>query len=336
MARIMITGASGYIGSALVDHLLKENHQVVAVDWMIFGTFALKPFFDNPNFELLHQDVREMPVSAFRGIDMICDLAGLPNVQCCALDPVLSREINVHARTRVARIAKAMGVRRYIALTSCEAYDVGAGLPADEDAPLHTNSVYARANLELEQALMEASSPEFTATVLRTGSVYGLSRRMRYDLIANVLALHAHMGRKFIFPGNPQSTLPFIHVRDVARAVLATLRASHGEVSGRIFNLASQSLSFEQLAQFAHEVLPQKVDFQFVASTEIYPEATVSGDALKAHTEFSPKISVDQGMLEVFIALKGGRSEVDETTNTAKFYRSLIKKSSTNPAIRHY
>lgn len=328
MARIMVTGASGYIGSVLVDHLLKENHQVLAVDWMIFGGFPLEPFLDNPNFELLHQDIREIPVRTFRGVDMICDLAGLPNEQCCALDPDLSREINVHARARVARIAKAMGVKRHIALTSCEAYDVAAGKTADERSPLRTGSVYMRANQELENSLLGTSTEEFSATILRTGSVYGLSRRMRFDAIANAAALHAHMARRFRLPGSPQCTLPFIHVRDVARAILAALIAPLEDVAGRVFNLASQSLSFAEIVEMASEVLGEEMQFDFAASTEVYPETNVSFEAFQAHTGFVPRISVDQGMLEVFIALKGERTEANTATNTAKFYRELIKQGS--------
>ncbi|MCP5081718.1 MAG: SDR family oxidoreductase [Alphaproteobacteria bacterium] len=334
MARIMVTGASGYIGSVVVDHLLKENHQVLAVDWMIFGSFALKPFLDNPNFELLHQDIREIPVRTFRGVDMVCDLAGLPNEQCCALDPDLSREINVHARARVARIAKAMGVKRHIALTSCEAYDVAAGETADEQSPLHTNSVYMRSNQELENTLLSASTEEFSVTILRAGSVYGLSRRMRFDAIANVVALRAHRKRRYTLPGNPKCTLPFIHVRDVARAILATLVAPLEDVSGRAFNLASQSLSFAELMEVAAEVLAEEIEFDFAASTEVYPEANVSYEALPAHTGFVPRISVDQGMLEVLIALKGGRTEPNNATNTAKFYRALIKQGGQSEAHR--
>ena len=334
MARIMVTGASGYIGSVVVDHLLKENHQVLAVDWMIFGGFPLKPFHDNPNFELLHQDIREIPVRTFRGVDMVCDLAGLPNEQCCALDPDLAREINVHARARVARIAKAMGVKRLIALTSCEAYDVAEGETADEHSPLRTNTVFMRSNQEFETTLLAASAKDFSTTILRTGSVYGLSRRMRFDAMANVAALHAHMKRRFAVPGNPNCTLPFIHVRDVARAITSTFDAPLEEVSGRVFNLASQSLSFAELMETAVDVLDKEMEFDFVASTEVYPETDVSFEALQAHTGFVPRISVDQGMLEVFIALKGGRTEATMATNTARFYRALIKQGSQSEASR--
>ncbi len=334
MARIMVTGASGYIGNVLVDKLLKENHQVVAVDWMIFGGFPLRPFLENPNFELLNQDIREIPVRAFRGVDMICDVSGLPNEQCCALDPVLTREINVQARARIARISKAIGVKRHVTLTSCEAYNVPCGETATEHSPVRGKSPYTKSNNALEHAVLSSAADGFCPTILRVGSVYGLSRRMRFDTLVNLIALHAHLGRSFTLPGTEQNSLPVIHVRDVARGVLATLEASETEVSGQMFNLGSANLTFADMAEQANQVFPDKVSFDYAPSTETFPEAKVSFDALSNSTEFSPRISLDQGMMEVLIALKGGRTELDETTNTAKFYRSLIKKGAAREGRR--
>lgn len=334
MARIMVTGASGYIGSVLVDHLLKDNHQVVAVDWMIFGGFPLKPFLDNPNFELLHQDIREIPVRAFRGIDTICDVAGLPDAACCAVDPVLSREINAHARARIARIAKAMGVKRHIVLTSCEPQGC---LPEDVQSTRSAQTArnaYAHANGTLEQSVLEASAEEFSATVLRVGSVYGLSRRMRFDVLANLAALHAHRNRTFALPTGSQFIQPFIHVRDVARAALATLKAPQSSVSGQMFTLASQTGEVSQLIAEAASALPQPLNCVRAEDALALPSVHDATPPLQEAIGFEPRITLEQGMLEVFIALKGGRVQLSETTNTAKFYRSLVKTTDENGARR--
>ena len=245
----------------------------------------------------------------------------MPNEQTCALDPVLAREINVEARARIARIAKAMGVRRHIALTSSETV---AG----------SKSVYARCNRKLEEAILAASDDGFCTTILRAGSVYGLSRRMRFDVIANVAALHAHMGRRLTLPGSSQLTLPFIHVRDVARAVLSTIDAPTEEVAGNLFALGSQTLSMAELMEQAQQTFPEKLDYVFSRRDETAPEITVSLDEFQESTGFSPRITLDQGLLEVFIALKGGRTQLGETTNTARFYRALINRSEQNRAHR--
>lgn len=335
MARIMVTGASGYIGNVLVDLLLKQNHQVVAVDWMVFGDFPLKPFTENPNFELLRQDIRTIPVSAFRGVDMVCDAAGLPNEPTSALDPILTREINFQARARLARISKAMGIRRHIVLTSCETYEGNDGAPATEHSPLSVVSLYAQHNKSLEESVLSAASEGFCASVLRIGAVYGLSRRMRLDGVVGLIALHAYSGRGHLtLPGSPQSALPCIHVRDVSRAILATLDADEGKVSGKAFNVGSQCLTLADLLKEADRVFSETTDIRFAPSTETVSEAMVSFGALAECTGFMPRITVDQGLLEVLIALKGGRTQPNEATNTAKFYRSLIKKGTEREA-RH-
>ncbi len=313
MARVMVTGANGYIGSVLVDHLLKENHQVVAVDWMIYGAFPLKPFHDNPGFELHQQDLRTLPVSAFRGIDILVDASGLPNEQTCAVDAALSKEINIQARARIARIAKAMGVRRHVTLTSAE--------------PPAGKGIYGRCNEHLERSVLAGAADDFCTTVLRAGSVYGLSRRMRFDLMANVVALHAHMGRRVTFPGSAQTALPFIHVRDLARAVVAVIGAPESEISGKVFTVASQIQTLGELLGEAAALFPGKIDYVFSRPADSPHALDLSAAAFQDVTGFAPRITLDQGLLEVFIALKGGRTQLGETTNTAKFYRALIKKT---------
>ncbi|MEM8689574.1 MAG: NAD(P)-dependent oxidoreductase [Pseudomonadota bacterium] len=313
MARVMVTGANGHIGSVLVDHLLKENHQVVAVDWMIYGAFPLTPFQDNPGFELLQQDLRTLPVSAYRGIDIVVDASGLPNEQTCTVDPALAKEINVQARARIARIAKAMGVRRHIALTSAEP-------PTGKD-------LYGRCNAQLEQTVLSAAADGFSTTVLRAGSVYGLSRRMRFDVMANVVALHAHMGRRVTFPGSAQTALPFIHVRDLARAAVSAIAAPEAVLSGQVFTVASQIQTLQELLAEASEIFPGKIDYVFSRPADGQHALDMTVPAFQDATGFAPRITLDQGLLEVFIALKGGRTKLGETTNTAKFYRSLIKKT---------
>ncbi|MEM1199458.1 MAG: SDR family oxidoreductase, partial [Pseudomonadota bacterium] len=256
---------------------------------------------------------RTLPVSAFRGVDIVVDTSGLPNEQTCSVDPALSKEINIQARARIVRIAKAMGVRRHVALTSAEP-------PAGKD-------VYGRCNGHLEHAVLEGAADGFSTTVLRAGSVYGLSRRMRFDVMANVVALHAHMGRRVTFPGSAQTALPFVHVRDLARAIVSTIAAPEGEMSGQVFTVASQVQTLQELLAQAAEIFPGKIDYVFSRPSDSPHALDMSVPAFQDATGFSPRITLDQGLLEVFIALKGGRTQLGDTTNTAKFYRSLIKKT---------
>ncbi len=326
MARILVTGASGYIGNVLVDQLLKTGHQVTGLDWMVFGGFPLKPFRNDPNFELLQQDLREIPARALRNIDMVCDLAALPNEACCDLDPALAREINLLARSRLARISKAMGVKRYICLTSCCHYDPAAGNEADEETPLAAPSTYAKYNKDVEESLLAASTRDFSVTVLRAASTYGLSRRMRFDLMANAVMLQAFKTGKMSIRGNGEQSLPLIHVRDLGRAIDTVLKAPTAKVRGQVFNAASENKSVREVAEAAEAALPKQLAIGHLPVETEPPIQTVATTKLSEHTGFEPRITLEQGMMEIYIALQGGRIEPSVSAHTAKLHEGLIGK----------
>lgn len=325
MARILVTGAGGYIGNVVVDQLLKANHQVVAADWMVFGEFPLKPFRDNPNFELLRQDIRTLPARTLRGIDTVCDLAALPNEPCCALDPDLAREINHLARARIARIAKAMGLSRFITLTSALHYEAGDGEVVDETCEICTDTKYSEFNQKTENVLFGSSSKDFAVTVLRSASVYGLSRRMRFDLIANAMILHAHKTQSLTISGDGSARSTFIHVRDLARSICEIIDAPAEKVAGQIYNVGGQNLSVSELAKTIASNLPEGAKTTYLHSDELYPTHKVSFDKIKSDLGFEPRISIAQGVMELHIALKGNRVEPTINTHTQKLYAEFFK-----------
>ena len=166
MAKILVTGASGYLGCALVEELLLESHSVIAVDWLVHGRIPLGVFIDNPGFKLVQADVRVLDPAQLVGVDAVCDLAALAGPESCRLHPELARSINVTARKRLMLLAKARGARRYILATN-QPRRYG-GLEDDLDR-------------EAEDGLLYLSELDFCTTVLRFGEYYGLSRRMRFD-----------------------------------------------------------------------------------------------------------------------------------------------------------
>lgn len=325
MGHILVTGGNGYAGSVLVDRLLAAGHEVTAVDWMVFGENPLAPHRDNPRFRLLRHDVRSLPPRALEGVDAICDLAALSNDPAGELDAELTRDINLHARARLGRMAKAMGVGRYVLASSCSVYGVNAGAVATEDSPTNPQTVYAGCNRDAEEALLALSDDAFAVTTLRNGTMFGLSRRMRFDLVINVMTLNAFKEGKLYINGDGRQHRPFIHVGDVARAFTHVLESPAEKVRGRIYNLGIDNLTIAELARLVRETLPVPVDIEFRPSDADNRDYTVSFDKMRKELGFVPEVRVGEGIMEVFIALVTGRTTDSFETRTLDVYSALIK-----------
>jgi len=324
VAHVLVTGGAGYAGSALVDRLLADDHKVTVVDWMVFGEHPLQTHKENPNFTLLRHDVRSLPPRALDGVDVICDLAALSNDPAGELDTELTRDINFHARARLGRIAKALGVKRYILASSCSVYGVNAGAIADENSPTVPQTVYAECNQEAEDALLALSDKNFAVTCFRNGTMFGLSRRMRFDLVINVMTLNAFKNGKLFVHGDGKQHRPFIHLRDVARAFAHVIDSPVEKVEGRIFNLGVDNMTIADLAENVKTVLPLPVELEFVPASADNRDYTVSFDAMHNDLGFMPETQISEGIMEVFIALRTGRTTDSFETRTLDVYSALI------------
>ena len=256
--RVLVTGHEGYIGAVLAPLLEDAGHEVVGLDT---GLFAEHRFGDDSRIRQVssrHRDLRDLTREDVVGFDAVVHLAGLSNDPLGDLDAELTYEINEHASLGLAELAKAAGVTRFVFSSSCSNYGAAGEEILDEDAAFNPVTPYAVSKVRVEQRLAALASDEFSPTSLRNATAYGVSSRLRLDLVLNNLVGWAHTtGRvRLLSDGTPWR--PIIHIEDIARAFLAVLEAPREVVHNRAWNVGrtSENYQIRQLAEIVAATVP--------------------------------------------------------------------------------
>jgi nucleoside-diphosphate-sugar epimerase len=241
---VLVIGGAGYIGSLLVDKLLRSGRRVRVLDSLVYGDGALRDVINHPHFELMIGDCRNLQsvIRAVDGVESIVHLAAIVGDPACAQDHRTALEVNYSATRLLVEVAKGHGVERVVFASSCSVYGASDALLA-ETSPVHQISLYAETKVDSENALLEACDRSFRPTILRLATVFGLSPRPRFDLIVNLLTAKACQGHP-ITVFNGEQWRPFIHVTDVANGFLQVLNAPLEIVGGEIFNLGDACLNY--------------------------------------------------------------------------------------------
>jgi nucleoside-diphosphate-sugar epimerase len=271
--KVLVTGHHGYIGSVLAPALREAGHEVVGLD-----TFYYRgcDFGDGTEFEpALALDLRDVQPPDLEGFDAIVHLAALSNDPLGDFNPSWTYAINRDATIALARAAKEAGVRRFVFASSCSMYGAAEGDAAlTEDAPLRPLTPYAESKVAAEEALTELAGDDFAPVSMRNATVYGVSPRLRLDIVLNNLVAWAHTTGAIRLQSDGSSWRPLVHVRDVARALGALLEASDEVVRGEAFNIGSdmQNYRIRGLAEIVHDRLPH-CEVTFAEGAEADPRS---------------------------------------------------------------
>jgi nucleoside-diphosphate-sugar epimerase len=296
---ILIVGGAGYIGSLLARSLLSKGYKVKVLDKLVYGDAAIRDLIGQPGFELLVGDCRNIQAvsGAVKGVDALVHLAAIVGDPACDLDHQTTLEINYAATRMLTEVAKGHGVKRFVFASSCSVYGATEAF-VDEQSPAAPISLYGHTKVDSETTLLEAESEEFLPTILRFATVFGHSHRPRFDLVVNLLTAKAHQ-EGIITIYNGQQWRPFIHVRDVARAIVSVLEAPLSVVGGQIYNVGDSRLNctLTEIAEKVRALMPNtKVMHVENADHRNY---RVCFDKIRDQLGFECQISVEDGIKEM-------------------------------------
>jgi nucleoside-diphosphate-sugar epimerase len=324
MSKVMVTGAGGYIGTQLVRDLVKAGHEVTAVDRFFFGKEPLSEFIGNKQVHIKQKDIRDLDQNDFKGHDAVCDLACLSNDPAGEIDPQLTYSINRDGRIHVAQTAKKAGVPKYVISSSCSVYGKGEEPQLSETSKTNPISVYAKSTLEAEQQNLSIADDNFSVTALRNATVFGLSTRMRFDLVVNLMTLTAFQKGRIIVMGGGLQWRPLIHLSDVTKAFMTVLSTSKEKVNKEIFNIGLDNFQIKNLAYLIREELPFPIEIEVAPDDSDKRDYNVIFEKAKKQIGFQAEVSIEKGIFEIYQALKKGLVDTSEKTVTVKWYKNIL------------
>lgn len=303
MRRVLVTGGAGYIGAVLCGMLVERGYDVRVVDRLYWGAGPLDRWKEH--IEIIKGDVRSMNDGMLEGVDAVVHMAGLSNDPTAEYNPGANWEMNTVATKSLAEACRRAGIERLTFGSSCSLYD---GLPTgtvyDEEADLRPRGAYATSKKAAEEELMALADGSFRPTILRQGTVYGYSPRMRFDLVVNTFVKDALMKGALSLHGGGWMWRPLVDVTDVARAHIHCLEAPLDQVGGEIFNIFHDNYQIRELAMLvagSAQMRKFHVELKEAPLPEITRDYKCSNAKLRSKAGFEPQVSVlesIEGMLQ--------------------------------------
>ena len=309
MKKILVTGAAGFIGSVLVRQLLNKGYFVRGFDILNFGGESLLGIYNHPNFEFIKGDVRKTTdlKKAIDGVDAVVHLAAIVGDPACEKQPEIATETNWIASKMLFDFCNdSNNVRQFVFASTCSNYGKmeGNGF-VNEESPLRPVSLYAKLKVKFEKYLLGSKTKDdFSPTVLRFATVYGLSPRIRFDLTVNEFVRELAFDRELEIYGE-QFWRPYCHVDDLARACILVLKSDLNKVNHKVFGVGGTRENYQKqmLADELLKIYP-KGKIKYVHKDEDPRDYRVDFSKIKNELGFSITKKVPDGMKEIATILK--------------------------------
>jgi nucleoside-diphosphate-sugar epimerase len=319
--KVLVTGHLGYIGVEMVPILMSAGHEVVGLDT---GLYNECDFVEPPvSIDQLDVDLRDVTADHLRGFDAVVHLAALSNDPLGDVNPQLTYDINLDASLGLARAAKDVGVSRFLFSSSCSLYGAGGDGLLDENSLFNPVTPYGESKVRVEQALSGLADRNFSPVSLRNATAYGVSRRLRADIVVNNLIGHAVTTGKVLLQSDGSAWRPLVHIADIISAFAACLTAPRHAVHDQAFNVgrSGENYQIRDVANLVAAIVPDcEVSFASGVSTD---SRNYRIDFSKIESELSgyhPMWNLRSGIAELYEAY--AKAELDAATwSSSRYYR---------------
>jgi len=311
-ALVLVTGGAGYVGCQLVPVLLGAGYRVRVYDVMFYGDAGLQNLRDR--IELIEGDIRHVSPDLLDGVSAVINLAGLSTEPAAEYRPEANHEINFKAAVALARLAKQKKVSRFVQASSGSIYDVGAGHPEKdimhtEASPVQPFRIYSITKREAEKEILAMADDRFTAVVIRKGSIYGYSPRMRFDLVVNAFVLNALQSGRLVLHNGGEMWRPLLSLQDAASAYKLMLEAPADKIRGEIFNVTNGNFRISELALRVQKKLGEigircAIDPDY--NYRNLRSCQASGEKITEKLGFRPKVTVEETVVDLVNKIQGG------------------------------
>ena len=241
--KILVTGTEGYLGSLLPPMLIQNGHEVIGVDtgfykvgWLYNGTEVTA--------KTLNKDIRHITLEDLQGVEAVVHMAELSNDPTGQLSPNITYDINHKGSVRLANLAKAAGVRRFVYMSSCSVYGVATEGDVTEESPVNPQTAYAECKTLVERDVKAMADDSFSPTFMRNATAFGASPRMRFDIVLNNLAGLAWTTKEIKMTSDGTPWRPLVHVLDICKAIVCAVEAPRDIVHNQVFNVGDTTNNY--------------------------------------------------------------------------------------------